>query len=253
MNKQDSERAASSVISIVLLTAVLILSFSIGALGIIDFFERNEDTVESDVTYRESLTGVFVGVADVDNELLVYSDDTLVQKFDSNDRGERVFIRLEKQKEISAVARTENKEVVVSKRRFKQKYSPGCLLRSSDDSFYINYNVEDKGGSGTVGNSLNEVNIDDTNDSFNFNNVQRENVTVKLEEPYGTVNATDDIDGVSSSPSYIAIGLSGNYNVTSDSNVLVSVDGVDIPDNPGEYDTSVEINGDVSRTCTLYE
>lgn len=116
--EKTAGQAQSSVVSVVLIIAVLIVSFSIGALGIVDFFDRSESSVESEVTYRENYTGVFVVVADVDNSIQLYSDGALVEEFSSGERGSEVFVPLSEKKNLTAEAQTDNKKLVISRKRF---------------------------------------------------------------------------------------------------------------------------------------
>ncbi|WP_299266539.1 type IV pilin [Halorientalis sp.] len=119
----------------------------------------------------------------------------------------------------------------------------------------IRYDVEYYSGSGTVGNSLNEISISyESGSGADASGVTADDVVAvgfdRDDDPDIDVSVGGDLQSVSASNGgrTLELGFTGNYNVKRDDEIIVRYDAVKNPTAAGTYTTSVNVNGDVTQS-----
>jgi len=134
--------------------------------------------------------------------------------------------------------------------------SQGDLVRISDTkagatdvTYRINFTIES--GSNTVGNSINSVYLEVTTESPDmFSNTSQSDIAeVSIDgDSDGSIDQdiTNDVNGwdVQNDGTALKIEMSGDYTASADDSVIVIFEGVDNPQNAGDYDLRAETSGD---------
>lgn len=122
----------------------------------------------------------------------------------------------------------------------------------------IRYDVEYYSGSGTVGNSLNEISISyQSGSGADATSVTTTDVVAvgfdRDADPDIDVSVGDDLQSVSVSNGgrTLDLGFIGNYDVKRGDEIIVRYEAVQNPTTAGTYTTSVNINGDVTQSGNI--
>jgi flagellin-like protein len=263
-----TDRAVSPVIGTVLLVAIVVI---LAATGVLFFqqlvsdpgeppqvaVERAQATVDGCTVARAEARGSAGG-------LVFYrqQSERVVLDDDGNGRTEAgEGVRLPPREEVTLLANRSGEVYVVGEFRGTRVDClsvAGSAEPGIETGHGIRYDVIDRGGSGTVGNSLNEVTVTYASGSgVDASSVSPADVTAVGFDRDGDsdidVSVADDLQSVSASNGgrTIKFGFVGNYNVKQGDEIVVRFTGVENPTTAGTYATTVNINGDVTRTGSV--
>lgn len=263
-----TDRAVSPVIGTVLLVAIVVL---LAATGVVFFqqlvsdpgeppqiaVERTQATVDGCTVARAAVEGGSGGLAFYrqGGERVVLDDDGDGR----TEAGEGV--RLPPREEVALLANRSGKTYVLDEfrgTRIDCLSVAGSAEPGIETAHGIRYDVIDRGGSGTVGNSLNGITVTyESGAGVDASGVSTDDVTAVGFDRDGDsgidVSVADDLQSVSASNGgrTIKFGFVGNYNVKQGDEIVVRFAGIENPAAAGTYTTTVNVNGDVTKTGSV--
>lgn len=263
-----TDRAVSPVIGTVLLVAIVVL---LAATGVVFFqqlasdpgeppqiaVERAQATVDGCTVARAAVEGGSGGLAFYrqHGERVVLDDDGDGR----TEAGEGV--RLPPREEVTLVANRSGQIYTLAEfrgTRIDCLSVAGSAEPGIETTHGVRFDVIDRGGTGTVGNSLNEVTVTyESGAGVDASDVSADDVTAAGFDRDGDsaidVSALSDLQSVtvSNGGRTIKFGFVGNYNVKAGDEIVVRFAGIENPVVAGTYTTTVNVNGDVTKTGSV--
>ncbi|WP_424017110.1 type IV pilin [Halorientalis pallida] len=263
-----TDRAVSPVIGTVLLVAIVVL---LAATGVVFFqqlvsdpgeppqiaVERAQATVDGCTVARAAVEGGSGGLAFYrqNGERVVLDDDGDGR----TEAGEGV--RLPPREDVTVLANRSGEIYVLDEFRGTRVDClsvAGSAAPGIETAHGVRFDVPYNGGSGTVGNSLNEITVTyESGAGVDASGVSVGDVTAVGFDRDGDaaidVSARSDLQSVtvSNGGRTVEFGFIGNYDVKRGDEIVVRFAGIENPTAAGTYTTTVNVNGDVTKTGSV--